>query len=219
MALRTTELLNIIHSDPKSRKHFAGVFPANTIPQIHHYPAGFILNLDNLGEQGSHWVGLWLKRDGVHATYFDSFGLPPLNDAIFDFLKVYKCEMNAKTFQHLTSSDCGYYTILFIILSSRGYPLSAIKYLFYELYGKINDKLVKDYIKFFTGWKSIKKGKAKINLLKRLKNGPLCKSSHRGRRSDIKHCRIRRVAESETAPYRRGPVYCNTHKHLLSFSM
>lgn len=156
MALYADDIGYLIGLDHNTDFYFVGVFAADAIPRHFRLPAGFIVNLDNTGQDGSHWVGIWVDLDGEHATYFDSYGLPPLNRHISSFLSMFETKLNGKKFQHLTSKDCGYYTILFIVLSSRGYSLSAIQYLFYESVGRINDKLVKDYIKFFTGLKSIK---------------------------------------------------------------
>lgn len=159
MALYTDEINKIVHSDTSASPYFVGVFPADKIPHITQTPAGIIFNLDDSDQPGSHWVGVWINVDG-RATYFDSFGLPPLRRSLLTFLSMYpEWEMNSKRFQHLTSQDCGYYTILFIVLASRGFPLPTIQYLFYECEGRLNDTLVKDYIKFFTGWKSIKGNK------------------------------------------------------------
>lgn len=155
MALFTDEIFNIIHSDPIASKCFVGVYPSDRIPSLKSLPAGIVLNFDSSRQSGSHWVAAWVNEDGS-AVYFDSYGLPPLKSSIVSFLDDFEWELNTKRFQHFTSQDCGYYTILFVILSSRGYSLPFIQYLFYEQEGKINDQLVKDYIKIFTGWKSIK---------------------------------------------------------------
>lgn len=155
MALYTDEIHTIIHSDPIASKYFVGVYPSDRIPTLNSLPAGVVLNLDSSQESGSHWVAAWVNSNGT-AVYFDSYGLPPLKRSIISFLDEFEWEINTKRFQHFTSQDCGYYTILFVILSSRGFSLPSIQYLFYEQEGKINDQLVKDYIKFFTGWKSIK---------------------------------------------------------------
>ena len=67
----------------------------------------YIINLDNSNNPGTHWVGL------IDNYYFDSYGLPaPIN--IIKHLNN-KYYMNDIQYQHITSSNCGWYILYFFI--------------------------------------------------------------------------------------------------------
>ena len=110
---------------------FVGTFPANHIRVTGKRPAAYIINTSPYDEsappfkQGSHWIAIYIKRGGK-GYYFDSFGLPPLQADIQQFLartcpKGYKC--NTQTLQHYSSRVCGVYCIDFLFLLSRGISL------------------------------------------------------------------------------------------------
>jgi len=51
-----------------------GIFSRNQRKPLHHSPC--IINMDDFGSIGTHWVCCWKAKNGDH-EYFDSFGLPP----------------------------------------------------------------------------------------------------------------------------------------------
>ena len=51
-----------------------GIFSRNEMKPRHHSPC--IINLDDFGSLGTHWVCCWRAKNGTY-EYFDSFGLPP----------------------------------------------------------------------------------------------------------------------------------------------
>ena len=51
-----------------------GIFSRNEAKPLHHSPC--IINLDDFGSLGTHWVYCWKGKD---MEYFDSFGMPPPN--------------------------------------------------------------------------------------------------------------------------------------------
>jgi len=51
-----------------------GIFSRNETKPFHHSPC--IINLDDFGSLGTHWVCCWCTKNGKY-EYFDSFGLPP----------------------------------------------------------------------------------------------------------------------------------------------
>ena len=58
--------------------HFRGVFLRDELPERPRTNESGILNLDNSGGNGTHWVGWIKKNDGdISAKYLDGYGLPP----------------------------------------------------------------------------------------------------------------------------------------------
>ena len=98
----------------QNEEGFLGCFPSNNIPPIRTYPSSIIINTSRSGEVGEHWVGLHLTNDA--SFYFDSFGIPIIEEDIFQFLKKYYNVViyNQVCIQDLTSKSCGLYSIAFI---------------------------------------------------------------------------------------------------------
>lgn len=94
---------------------FVGTFAADRIPIVSKRPASFVLNFDRHNSQGSHWVSLILLPNG-EAEYMDSFGFPPLQEDIREYITnnsnayTYNCQQ----FQHPLAVSCGLYAIHFI---------------------------------------------------------------------------------------------------------
>jgi len=94
---------------------------------------GVIFNLDKHNESGSHWVGLFANMEDNFITYYDSTGNPP-PDYIKYFMGMLKRQMrngvtidwNKKKHQ-FGGSECGVYSMNFIIESIKGNKLSDIE--------------------------------------------------------------------------------------------
>jgi hypothetical protein len=94
---------------------------------------GVIFNLDKHNESGSHWVGLFANMLDNSITYYDSTGNPP-PDYIKYFIQMLKRQMrngvvidwNKKKHQY-GGSECGVYSMNFIIESIKGNKLSDIE--------------------------------------------------------------------------------------------
>ena len=91
---------------------FMGVFAKNMIPDFGHRKSGCaIVNLNDLGQAGSHWVAFW--RSGDKSYYFDSFGAPPPEDVI-KVLRPNTIVYNTAPIQDITSNACGWYCVDFL---------------------------------------------------------------------------------------------------------
>jgi len=94
---------------------------------------GVIFNLDKHNESGSHWVGLFANMKDNSIIYYDSTGSPP-PDYIKYFMGMLKRQMqngvtidwNKKKHQ-FGGSECGVYSMNFIIESIKGNKLSEIE--------------------------------------------------------------------------------------------
>ena len=87
-----------------------GVFAKNMIPSGKKDGCA-IVNLNDLGQAGSHWVAFW--RSGDKSYYFDSFGAPPPEDVI-KVLRPNTIVYNTAPIQDITSNACGWYCVDFL---------------------------------------------------------------------------------------------------------
>lgn len=101
----------------KNYKCFKGVYPSDRLPYNLPLPLNIIVNTDPHYKPGQHWVCVSIDEFG-NGYYFDSFGLPPLVDDIFNFIaqRAYKgWRYNRNIIQNISSTTCGKYCIIFII--------------------------------------------------------------------------------------------------------
>ena len=94
---------------------YIGCYPSNLIPIPRKTPAAIIINTDPSHEPGEHWVVIWLNVDDT-CEYFDSFGMPPLNSEIINYIN--KTCPNGMLYsnlmlQHPFGITCAKYCILY----------------------------------------------------------------------------------------------------------
>ena len=73
-------------------------------------------------DQESHWVGLFLDNKGS-CDYFDSYGLPPIQQSLWDFIERLKeggtVRMQSKRLQDpldQESKTCGFHCVVFLLM-------------------------------------------------------------------------------------------------------
>ena len=120
-----------------------GIFSRNEEKPLHHSPC--IINLDDFGSMGTHWVCCWRAKNGEH-EYFDSFGLPPPNEWELELKKLQKKTFlrNDNQLQWIGSVRCGYYCLLFLNERNKGKSFKNILAMFS---GNVheNEQIVKNY--------------------------------------------------------------------------
>lgn len=123
-----------------------GVFPADQIPRKWHKPSAFVLNTDPSFKPGSHWVALYVEKNGS-GWYLDSYGFPCM---IEEHLKSIK--NNCRNFRYNTvqlqsdnSSVCGHFCILFLHFMSCGYSMDDFVRIFSSNLSQ-NDRIVRNYV-------------------------------------------------------------------------
>ena len=90
-------------------KHFLGCFPIDGLPPFpNKLPATLIINTGSAATSGDHWLAIDLKKD--ECFYFDSFGLPILEEDLIEFINPY---YNFVTYSDLyvqsyKSDKCGF---------------------------------------------------------------------------------------------------------------
>ena len=98
------------------RVHFLGCFPLDQLPDFPtQFPISCIVNTQTSTKVGEHWVALILTKK--HCFYFDSFGLPIVNQNILQYLNPYYdiVRYSTECIQHVESSKCGEFCIVFVV--------------------------------------------------------------------------------------------------------
>ena len=106
-----------------------GIYSRNEPKALSHSPC--IINLDDFGKLGTHWVCCWRSKNGTY-EYFDSFGLPPPLE--------WEKEMSVHGIKHFFRNDnqiqweqsvrCGYYCLLFLNERNKGTSFANILKMF-----------------------------------------------------------------------------------------
>ena len=125
-------------------KHFMGCFASNQLPSVASpFPKSLIINTAPSDTVSEHWVALVLYKN--KCFYFDSFGLPVLNQDILHFLCKYKRVTYTDVCIQSTFSDyCGKFCIAFIknVHSRHSYDDFIDQFDFVNLYK--NDAIVEN---------------------------------------------------------------------------
>ena len=125
-------------------KNFLGCYASDrlhTLPKT--LPKSLIINTANSDSDGEHWVALVLQKE--RCFYFDSFGLPIINENILQYLHKYRKVMYSDNcIQDINSEKCGKFCIAFIkyIHSKKLYNDFMTKFDFVKLYK--NDVIVEN---------------------------------------------------------------------------
>lgn len=97
------------------RIQFLGCFPIDQLPIFPpQLPVSCIINTQTSTKVGEHWVALILTKK--YCFYFDSFGLPIINQRILKYLNPYFeiVRYSDVCIQHVESNKCGEFCIVFV---------------------------------------------------------------------------------------------------------
>lgn len=147
MALTTLDIYKFI--EPFKRSNiFKRVFPSDCLPSKFSLPAAFVINLAEHTSRGTHWVALYIQKNG-YAEYFDSLGFPPTEKNIILFIRKHckLVEHNEKQIQHISSNKCGKFVITFIL--SKMYGRNILPAFSTNLY--VNEIVVENILTYFEG--------------------------------------------------------------------
>ena len=124
--MNSLEIFKIIKQNIFCKKSFLGVFPSDRCPEeITSFPSSFILNADKSGEDGSHWMVVYIPNAKTF-EFFDSFGRPPplfLKPLMENFIHK---QWNKVKMQNDQDISCGPFVIFFLISRCRGFSFNAI---------------------------------------------------------------------------------------------
>ena len=124
----------------KDEPKFIGVFSRNSLPKTNAKDGGYVVNLDERGSTGTHWVAMYIK--GNKATYFDSFGIEHLPDELVRFLRGKDLDVNIFRVQSKQLVLCGYFCIKFLEHMFDGKTLIEYTRLFSPNDFEANDRVV-----------------------------------------------------------------------------
>ena len=98
----------------KNEKKFTGCYPFDKLHSIWKRRSfSLVLNTGKSDTMGEHWLAV--KVINQKCFYFDSFGLPIINEEIKNFLREYgKCYHSRVCIQVIESNKCGYFCIMFL---------------------------------------------------------------------------------------------------------
>lgn len=146
--MNSSEINAILKFNQKTKPFFQGVYASDTLPiHITKLPILLICNTDPISKPGEHWVSIFIsqKRKG---EYFDSFGLPPSNQNIINFLKrnCKELKYNKHMIQSLFSNYCGQFCIMYVYHKANKKSLNFFLKLFNRKKPILNNNIV---FKFF----------------------------------------------------------------------
>lgn len=123
--------LEILQALQQLSVRYAGVYPADRLPRVWTRSTAIVANTDNHNRPGQHWVAFYVDEQGA-GTYFDSYGLPPLDSRFLLLLRRNSTthRWNTTRLQGLFSQTCGQYCCVFLYFMCRGYNLRQFLDLF-----------------------------------------------------------------------------------------
>ena len=115
----------------------------------------FVINTADSTSPGAHWIAL-IKTNSEY-FFFDSFGLPIYTESILNILKrgnFLNYQYNSIQVQPITSDNCGYYCVAFILSYLNGFSYDKfLNYFFYDV--SKNDKICYDFINKYISYNYI----------------------------------------------------------------
>lgn len=109
----TGQLREVLSREFKSS--FGGVYPVDLLPdQLRPGEKAVVVNTDPQDRPGEHWVCLYVSNPVVE--YFDSYGFPPLQKEIQDFIQRHAQQWtyNPYRYQDWNTDVCGQYCVYYL---------------------------------------------------------------------------------------------------------
>ena len=128
----------------KNEPRFNVVYSRNNLPNKIKKGA-YIINFDEYGNTGTHWVSLFVKANKV--IYFDSFGIEHIPKEINKFINNNNFESNIYRIQVYDSIMGGYFCTEFINYMLKGKTLLDYTNLFSPNDFKKNDQVIRRIFK------------------------------------------------------------------------
>jgi len=118
-----TSNYDLMEASRRNHIPLQGVFWNNELPERGLYKeGGYVVNLGNRVEGGSHWVAFWIEKEknGKHqAVFFDPFGGSPPESVKRFLLPFGMVYWNDQQIQNIDTSICGYYILAFLYYMTR----------------------------------------------------------------------------------------------------
>ena len=140
----TSELVELLKKNRFSRRVFCGVLAINQIPirKINRV-CSFIVNTHESHLPGEHWFAIYVPNVGP-IEYFDSYGLAPYHQRIYDFFRVNKRKFifNNLQIQDNFSINCGKFCLFYIYFRAKGYTMKQYLKFFNKINLQYNDRFL-----------------------------------------------------------------------------
>lgn len=109
---------------------FRGFFWTNELPEVKEYPSGYLIGIWSKERNDGHGVGAFF-HSRHYCEYFDSHGLPPVNNKLIKWLSKYASVIRHSAVplqdRHpATEGACGPFSIVFLALKDREETLEQI---------------------------------------------------------------------------------------------
>jgi len=127
---------------------FRGVFSKDMLPQRINSNEIGVVNLDDFGGGGTHWVCYFNTSQGLekdHVIYFDSYGLSEPEE-VKKYLETSgkQIKYSSSEIQEFGSVMCGYYCIYVLNQLMKGYSFYDILYQFTHWPSESNEVIIKN---------------------------------------------------------------------------
>ena len=154
--MNTYELTSLLNRAPQLKHLHGQVCAKDLLPKEKPLDVkAYVINTDTSDKPGEHWVAIYFRNNN-EAIYFDSYGLPPLEDYILPFIQrnarhwIYNNEL----LQSPWSRVCGMYCINILDQLGRGLDLKTA--IHEQLYGTGEDPYQND--RYVEMWFSLNYG-------------------------------------------------------------
>lgn len=147
--MNTSQLECCIDCDMLLKRYVAGVFPIDRLPNdFVKYPSGFIVNTDVHSKAGTHWLSLYIERNG-RVEFFDSYGKPPsyYNNCLTEWINRHSLVIrnNHRRIQGDFSNVCGIYCLHYLHQRRAGRSMEEIVHHFSDTNYRENDQFIFEY--------------------------------------------------------------------------
>ena len=122
----------------QNKPRFNGVYSRDNLRKLK--DRGYIINLNEYSDIGTHWVALYVQNNGV--TYFGSFGVEHIPKEIKTFISNKNIKTSIFRIQAYDSIMCGHFCIGFIDFMLAGKTITDFRNIFSPNNFKRNDVII-----------------------------------------------------------------------------
>lgn len=147
--MNTSQLECCIDCDMLLKQYVVGVFPIDRLPRdCAKYPCGFIVNTDVHSKPGTHWISLYVEKNGT-LEVFDSYGKSPsyYNNCLTKWINIHSfvARSNHRRIQGDFSNVCGMYCLHYLHQRLAGRSMEDIVHRFSDTDYRFNDQFIFEY--------------------------------------------------------------------------
>jgi hypothetical protein len=124
-------------------KDYRGCFAKDSLPKKMKRKEFTVVNLDDAGNPGTHWVAVVNDPKCNFTEYFDPFGIMPPTE-IHEYMKTAQkaIRYNDNQLQDTYSVRCGYYCCYYLIERAKGKQPLDVLYSLTQVTSKYNEDII-----------------------------------------------------------------------------